>query len=346
MGEYVCQSCARVVMDQIDDFGPESNSSDYEERSKNIRASGYNSFSMHDYGLRTEIDSTSKDYAGKGIDYKIQEQMTNVRKWHTRIRISSKKERRLSKVLYEISVICSVLCLPKTLAESAALLYRNFENKIEVKGKTITCMAVASVYLACKRRSVIRSLDEIISVAVGNSRYRSNRKLAYKYYTKMVMEMGVFTQPNDEICSSMSDRPKRNLADSASYVESNTPSIFKPVSHSIPTIPVPTLLAINRYISKLVNSVGIDSRAGKLAIEIAHKSNNHFLDDGKSPKGLAAAYIYIAAILLGVNLPQSELSSLTSTTEVTIRNRCKDILTSSKTTIRVKPVMKRLSHII
>jgi transcription initiation factor TFIIB len=53
---------------------------------------------------RTEIGSTSKDYAGKGIDYKIQEQMTNVRKWQTRIRVVSTKERRLSKVLSEINV--------------------------------------------------------------------------------------------------------------------------------------------------------------------------------------------------------------------------------------------------
>jgi transcription initiation factor TFIIB len=50
--------------------------------------------------------------------------------------------------------------------------------------------------------------------------------------------------------------------------------------------------------------------------------------------------------LSGVNLPQTDLSSLAGTTEVTIRNRCKDILTSFKITIRVKPVMKRLSNMI
>ena len=42
-------------MDQVDDYGPESNSSDFEERAKNTRASGYTSPSLHDYGLRTEI---------------------------------------------------------------------------------------------------------------------------------------------------------------------------------------------------------------------------------------------------------------------------------------------------
>jgi transcription initiation factor TFIIB len=329
MGEYVCQSCARVVMDHIDDFGPESNSSDYEERSKNTRASGSSSYSMHDYGLRTEIGSTSKDYAGKDIDYKIQEQMTNVRKWQTRIRVASTKERRLSKVLSEINAICSVLCLPKTLAETAALLYRNFENKNEVKGKSITSMAAATICLACKRRSVIRSLDEIVNATTGTHGYRSNRKLASKYFTKMVMEMGAFTEHTEEICSSMSD-----------------PSFFNSVSNTITATPIPIVLAIDSYISKLVNSAGIDSKAGRLAIEIAQKSNDHFLADGKSPNGLAAAYIYVAAILSGVNLPQTDLSSLAGTTEVTIRNRCKDILTSFKITIRVKPVIKRLSNMI
>jgi transcription initiation factor TFIIB len=340
MGEYVCQSCARVVMDRIDDFGLESNSSDYEERSKNTRASGYSSFSMHDYGLRTEIGSISKDYAGKGIDYKMQEQMTSVRKWHTRIRVASSKERRLSKVLFEINTICSVLCLPKTLAETAALLYRNFENKNEVKGKSITSMAAATIYLACKRRSVIRSLDEIVNATTGIHKHRSKRKLASKYFTKMVMEMGAFTKHTEEICSSMSDPLKQNLANSD--VESEAIS----ASNTITTTSTPIIVAIDRYISKLVNSGGIDSRAGRLAVEIAHKSNNHFLADGKSPNGLSAAYIFVAATLLGVNIPQNDLSSLAGTTEVTIRNRCKDILTSFKITIKVKPLMKRLSQMI
>jgi len=37
----------------------------------------------------------------------------------------------------------------------------------------------------------------------------------------------------------------------------------------------PKILAIDRYISNLVNSTSIDSRVGTLATEIDHKSNNH-----------------------------------------------------------------------
>jgi transcription initiation factor TFIIB len=51
----------------------------------------------------------------------------------------------------------------------------------------------------------------------------------------------------------------------------------------------------NRYISNLVNSTRIDSRVERLAAEIAHRSDNHLLVYGKSPNGLAASYLYLAA---------------------------------------------------
>jgi transcription initiation factor TFIIB len=61
------------------------------------------------------------------------------------------------------------------------------------------------------------------------------------------------------------------------------------------------------------------------------------LADGKAPNGLAAAYLYISSILLGVNVLQRDVSSLSNVTEVTIRNRCKDILTNFKIRITLKP---------
>ena len=60
-GEYICERCGYVVIDQVEDFGRESNATDFEEKSKNTRASGSTSFALHDYGLRTEIAYGSKD---------------------------------------------------------------------------------------------------------------------------------------------------------------------------------------------------------------------------------------------------------------------------------------------
>ena len=104
---------------------------------------------------------------------------------------------------------------------------------------------------------------------------------------------------------------------------------------------IPKALAVDHYISNLLKSTKIDYRVGRLATEIAHKSNDHLLVDGKSPYGLAALYLYFAAILLGVNLP---LPNIAGITEYQIRSRCKDLLASFKITINVKPLKQRLTR--
>lgn len=308
-GEFICMRCGCVVMDQVDDFGRESNATDFEEKSKNTRASGSTSFALHDYGLRTEIAYGSKDYAGKSIDHQMAETMNNIRKWHIRSRIVSPQERRLSNVLTKINETCAGMSLPKLLVETSAVLYRNFESRCEAKGKSIACMAAATIYLACKRCSVVRSLEEIVEATGMTDHDRSGVKLASKYYRMMVMEMGVFTEQEPAPTANMS-----------------------------PPTPIQSIaLAIDHYISKLANMAKIETKVERLAISIAHKTDDHMLADGKAPNGLAAAYIYIASMLLGVNILQRDVSSLSGVTEVTIRNRCKDILTGFKLNITVKP---------
>jgi transcription initiation factor TFIIB len=302
-GEFICEKCGCVVMDSIYDFGRESNATDFEEKAKNTRASGSTSFALHDYGLRTEIAYGSKDYAGKSIDSQMAEQMNSIRKWHIRSRIVSPQERRLSNVLTKINETCAAMSLPKLLLETAAMLYRNYESRQEAKGKSIACMAAATIYLACKKCRVVRSLDEIVAATGVTEQDRSSVKLASKYYRMMVMEMGALEQE---------------------------PTMEVQQPHA------PVAMAIDHYISKLSNMAKIDTKVERLAIDIAHKTDDHMLADGKAPNGLAAAYIYIASILLGINILQRDVSSLSGVTEVTIRNRCKDILTSFKLTVTVR----------
>jgi transcription initiation factor TFIIB len=365
-GEYICQKCGYVVMDQADYYGPESHSTDFKEKSRVTRASGSTSYSLHDYGLRTEIGFSSKDYSGKSIDYHMAEQMNNMRKWHSRIRVASPKQRRLSNVLSKINETCSSMLLPKTLVETAAMIYRNFENKSEAKGKSIRCMAAATIYLACKRLSVIRSLEEIVKATGITEQDKSNLKLASKYYRNMVMEIGIFIQEQQQslraeatsVISTSSPSPSPSPSSSApafaqfTTTTSSTTTMTEPPPLLLPPLPplppllqssspsssVPLTPAIDQYIAKLVNIAKINTKVERLAIDIAHKTNNHLLADGKSPNGLAAAYIYLAAVLLGIHILQVDISNLAGITEVTIRNRCKDILTNFKLVIIVQPL--------
>jgi transcription initiation factor TFIIB len=338
-GEYICRTCGYVVIEEADDYGPETHSTDIEERNKNTRASGSTSYSLHDFGLRTEISAASKDYNGKSIDYQVVEQMNKARKWHARIRVNSPKDRRLSNVLSKINEMCSILGLPKSLVETASMIYRNFESTCEAKGKSIVCIAAATIYLACRRCGVVRSLEEIIKAAGISEHDRSSVKLASKYYRSMVMDMNC---SSDNIISSSIPQtlspevvlepcvpPQFNMVTSKRIRTSR--SIYSMISTS-------ANVAIDHYISKLVNISKIDTRVERLAINIASKTNNHLLADGKAPNGLAAAYIYLAAVLLGINLLQIDISNFAGITEVTIRNRCKDIFSNFKVMIKVKPI--------
>jgi transcription initiation factor TFIIB len=103
---------------------------------------------------------------------------------------STSKERRLSRVLFKINEICSSMSLPKTLVETAAMLYLKLENKNKVSnGISITCMATAAIYLTCKICSIVLPLEEILKTGLGEQD-QASLKLASKYYRIMVVDMG------------------------------------------------------------------------------------------------------------------------------------------------------------
>jgi transcription initiation factor TFIIB len=343
-GEFLCQNCGYVVLDEVNDYGPESVSKDCEEKNRISRASGAMSFSQHDYGLRTEIGSGSKDYGGKAINSQMAEHLTNLRKWHSRIRVSSSKDRRLANVLSKITETCSNLSLPKILIETAAMIYRNYEKNKEAKGKSVSCISAATIYLACKRCSIVRSLNEIVEATGISSNDRSTLKLASKYYRMMSMELGIYNDNFGEQ-DNQNNQSQNNDKSQTSFFLSNYQLIKTNDKTSI-TKPkymakgISNFLSIDQYIAKLVNLAKLDTRIERLAIDLAHKTSKNLLVDGKSPNGIAAAYIYLSSVLLGMNILQIDVSGLAGVTEVTIRNRCKEILCSSKIIITIRPTLK------
>lgn len=283
-------------MEQMADYGPESRSTNPEERIKSTRASGQTTYSQHDLGIRTEIAIGSKDFSGKSISSDVAFQMYNLRKWQTRIRVASPRERRLANILSKIGETCQSLALPRNVVESASMIYRNFEGRAEAKGKSVSCMSAATIYMACKQCDVVRSLDEICAATGSTKDERMNVKLTAKYYRMLVMELGSDTAP---------------------------------------------VVTLEKYISKIANLANLEVRVERLAAEIAAKTDDHNLADGKAPNGLAAAYLYIASTLLGQSILQRDVSSVAGITEVTIRNRCKEILTAYKIKIMLKQTQAR-----
>lgn len=105
------------------------------------------------------------------------------------------------------------------------------------------------------------------------------------------------------------------------------------------TAPVVTM---DKYISKIANMTHTEVRVERLALEIAEKTRDSSIADGKAPNGIAAAYLYVASVLLGQNVLQRDVSSIAGVTEVTIRNRCKEILTSYRLRIVLRPSLAKI----
>ena len=101
------------------------------------------------------------------------------------------------------------------------------------------------------------------------------------------------------------------------------------------------IITMDKYISKIATMTNTDTRIERLSLEIAEKTKDRNIADGKAPNGIAAAYLYIASILLGQSVLQRDISSVSGVTEVTIRNRCKEILTSFKLNITLRPSLAK-----
>jgi transcription initiation factor TFIIB len=66
-------------------------------------------------------------------------------------------------------------------------------------------------------------------------------------------------------------------------------------------------------------------RAAIVAIKLIQAAKTKNLTSGKSPKGVAAAAIYIVNKVNDVSLTQKEVSQACGVTEVTVRNRTNEL---------------------
>ena len=178
-GERICSGCGIVVVEQMEDYGPEARSGNMENKTNLARASGQTTYSQHDLGITTEISTESRDFSGKKINSEVASQMHNLRKWQQRVRVSTSRDRRLTNILTKISNICQSCSLSENVLETASVIYRSLDGKnIEVKGKSVVSISAAVVYMACKQCGVIRSLEEIIQGICQPKEVKPKTKLA------------------------------------------------------------------------------------------------------------------------------------------------------------------------
>lgn len=270
--EVSCARCGLVLDENLIDNGPEWRAFDHEQRDKRTRVGAPLTYTISDNGLTT-VMGNNKDINGRNIPERNRAQMYRLRKWNKRMRISRAGERNLALALSELDRESSRLGLPRSVREDAAFVYRSAAKNNLIRGRSIESMVAASIYTACRRCNIPRTLDEISEAS------NISKKQIGKNYRFLSRELNIKLKPTS------------------------------------PTDYIP------RFASKLDLSGEVQSKA----IEIIHKSMEKGLSTGKGPTGMAAAALYIASILLGERKTQKNVAEITGVTEVTIRNRYKEL---------------------
>lgn len=82
----------------------------------------------------------------------------------------------------------------------------------------------------------------------------------------------------------------------------------------------------SQYIAKFSNQLAMQGKVEEIAHKILITARELKLTSGRGPTGIAAAASYIASVLTGERKTQREIAEIAQVTEVTIRNRYKELV--------------------
>ncbi len=86
-----------------------------------------------------------------------------------------------------------------------------------------------------------------------------------------------------------------------------------------------------QYVPRFASGLDLSEETERMARELLDAAREEGVHSGKSPVGLAAASVYAAALLTNEKVTQNEVSEVANISEVTIRNRYKELLEASDT---------------
>ena len=95
------------------------------------------------------------------------------------------------------------------------------------------------------------------------------------------------------------------------------------------------------YIARFASALKLSAETQSRSVEIIESAQAVELTSGRGPTGIAAAALYVAALINGEKRTQREVADVAGVTEVTIRNRYKELLEKLELEKEIKKVKKK-----
>lgn len=95
------------------------------------------------------------------------------------------------------------------------------------------------------------------------------------------------------------------------------------------------------YIPRFASALKLSPETQSKAVEILEMARDIELTSGRGPTGIAAAALYVSSLIHGEKRTQREVADVAGVTEVTIRNRYKELIKRLKLTKQVEKSKKK-----
>jgi transcription initiation factor TFIIB len=276
-GETICSKCGMIFLDKIQNINqPEWRAFSNAEHEDRSRTGIPTSLAIYDMGLATVIGRVDRDAGGKKMDDTMHTAMQRLRTLDSTARIHGSSDIGLIHAFNKLRILKDKLTLPYVVVEKAAYIYRKAHDKKLSRGRLLSALIAASIYIACREMNTPRTLKDI--AAASNIK----RKQLAKAYTLLHIELEI----------------KVPLADQT------------------------------KCIAKVANKANLSEKTKRLAIRIMDeikRKDDDMVSAGKNPMGFAATILYLSCLETGENKTQVDIAYAAGVTEVTIRNRSKDL---------------------
>jgi transcription initiation factor TFIIB len=162
-GEVICSNCGMVISDKIEQDSRLLLND--EQRNDRSRTGTLSSLASNDMGLSTIIGRTEKDSTGNKINSQTLSRIKRLRTWDFRIKGYTSTNKNLKQAFNELSILKDKLALSNATVEKSAYIYRKAQERRLARGRSISAIVAAAVYIACRELQIPKSLRDIAAAS-------------------------------------------------------------------------------------------------------------------------------------------------------------------------------------
>jgi transcription initiation factor TFIIB len=163
--EIICSNCGIVISDNALDLAlSEWCATGDEEINDKLRTGIRTSLARFDMGLSTIIGRTDRDASGNILDAAMRSRMQRLRTWDIRSQAHSSAAKNRKHAFTQLSILKDKLNLSDAVIEKTAYIYRKAQERLLIRGRTISGMLAAAIYIACREMGTPRTLNDIATV--------------------------------------------------------------------------------------------------------------------------------------------------------------------------------------